>query len=101
MTWPSKQQLDDDVPKDGDKTQLRIAADHGSSTYSRAEVVGWDLSMIQPVRIPPNLTFRQRNFESPWHGEALESWDLIYMRMLAGSVSDWNDLYSKAWRFVT
>lgn len=48
--------------------------------------------------IPSNLSFRQRNFESPWHGEAQDAWDLIHMRTLAGSVQDWNSLYAKIWR---
>lgn len=63
--------------------------------YLQAEVVGLDLSNIQPERIPPNLRFRvPRDFESPWSlGE--DSWDLIHIRMACGSVTSWPELYQK------
>ncbi|KAI9730150.1 MAG: hypothetical protein M1818_008244 [Claussenomyces sp. TS43310] len=68
--------------------------------YQHAEVMGMDISLIQPNTIPPNLSFRRRNIESPWHGMALDSWDLIHMRMLYGSISEWNELYAKVFRHL-
>lgn len=90
------------------------------SKYPTAEVLGLDLSLIQPEkyaigkaqvlqtkhadirhdRIPPNLTFNQRDIESPWHGMDLDSWDLIHLRMLNGSVTSWPELYQKIYRYV-
>lgn len=63
--------------------------------YLNSEVVGLDLVNIQPEKIPPNLRFRiPRDFESPWNlGE--DSWDLIHLRMLCGSVSSWPEMYQK------
>lgn len=37
--------------------------------YPSAEVLGIDLSPIQPVWVPPNVKFMVDDFESPWlHG---------------------------------
>ncbi|KZF21952.1 methyltransferase LaeA [Xylona heveae TC161] len=68
--------------------------------YLDAEVLGMDLSNIQPEKIPPNLRFRiPRDYESPWYlGE--ESWDLIHLRMGAGSVSSWPELYQKIFQHL-
>ncbi|KAH8813337.1 S-adenosyl-L-methionine-dependent methyltransferase [Xylogone sp. PMI_703] len=88
--------------------------------YPTAEVLGLDLSLIQPEkyavwkakalhakhtdlapdRIPPNLTFNQRDIESPWHGMDLDSWDLIHVRMLNGSITSWPELYQKIYRHL-
>jgi len=59
------------------------------------EVTGMDLTLMQPQMIPPGLTFQQRDFESPWHGMELDSWDLIHLRMLNGSVQNWSQMYQK------
>lgn len=85
-----------------------------SSKYPNAEVQGLDLSLIQPEkyaldlfitiltdnieRIPPNLSFLRRDIESPWHGMDLDSWDLIHMRMLSGSITSWPEIYQKVYR---
>ena len=48
-------------------------------------------------RIDHNLRFRRFDFESPWiMGE--DSWDLIHLSGLCGSVSEWRDLYSNVLR---
>jgi hypothetical protein len=33
--------------------------------------------------------------ESPWHGIEEESWDLIHIRMLNGSIESWPELYQR------
>ncbi|RDW72979.1 S-adenosyl-L-methionine-dependent methyltransferase-18 [Coleophoma cylindrospora] len=68
--------------------------------YPMAEVKGLDLSLIQPAKIPPNLSFAQRDIESPWYGMEIDSWDLIHMRMLNGSISSWPEIYSKIYRHL-
>jgi hypothetical protein len=59
------------------------------------QVVGLDLTNIQPDKIPPNLRFRvPRDYEGYWSlGEC--SWDLIHIQMACGSVSSWSELYHK------
>lgn len=70
-----------------------------ADAYPNAEVLGIDISLIQPHMIPANLSFKLRDFDGPWQPVIqLESWDLIHMRMLAGSVSSWPEVYAKVFR---
>ncbi|OBT88620.1 hypothetical protein VE02_03992 [Pseudogymnoascus sp. 03VT05] len=67
--------------------------------YPSAEVMGFDISLMQPQTIPPNLQFRRRDFET-WHGLAMDSYDLIHLRMLAGSISSYRELYANIFRHL-
>ncbi|KAK2627424.1 hypothetical protein QTJ16_003390 [Diplocarpon rosae] len=60
---------------------------------------GTGIWAIDMAEIPPNLRFVQRDIESPWHGLDLDAWDLIHMRMLAGSLSSWPDTYAMIFRW--
>ncbi|EPS40087.1 hypothetical protein H072_6106 [Dactylellina haptotyla CBS 200.50] len=63
-----------------------------ADAYPDAEVIGTDLSPIQPKWIPRNLQIRICDFESTWTlGQS--SFDLIHMRNGVGSVSSWPTLY--------
>ncbi|KAI1137223.1 methyltransferase LaeA [Hypoxylon sp. FL0543] len=66
----------------------------------RASILGWDLSLIQPLRIPPGVEFQRRDIEDPWIGVEEGSFDLIHMKMLAGSIENWGALYSKILRYL-
>ncbi|KFY46806.1 hypothetical protein V495_02247 [Pseudogymnoascus sp. VKM F-4514 (FW-929)] len=68
--------------------------------YPEAEVMGFDISLMQPQTIPPNLSFRRRDFESTWGGLAMDSYDLIHLRMLAGSISSHRELYANIIRHL-
>ncbi|KAH7389151.1 methyltransferase LaeA [Cadophora sp. MPI-SDFR-AT-0126] len=68
--------------------------------HHHAEVQGIDLALIQPAKIPPNLAFHQRDIESPWFWCDVDSWDLIHMRMLAGSISSWPATYAQIFRHL-
>lgn len=48
-------------------------------------------------RLPSNMKMVRGDFESPWDEIGLigNSWDLIHMRMLNGSVKSWPELYQK------
>ncbi|KAH7366968.1 S-adenosyl-L-methionine-dependent methyltransferase [Plectosphaerella cucumerina] len=55
--------------------------------HPETQVLGNDLSPIQPSFVPPNLSFLVDDLEAPWaHGA---KFDLIYARMLTGSLLDW------------
>lgn len=64
------------------------------------EVQGLDLTQIQPQQIPPSLTFLKRDIEGPWHGLGEDSWDMIHMRMMNGSIANWADIYAKIFRHL-
>ncbi|KAI1774614.1 methyltransferase LaeA [Hypoxylon cercidicola] len=66
----------------------------------RANILGWDLSLIQPQRIPPGVEFQRRDIEDPWTGVEESSFDLIHIKMLAGSVENWSALYGRILRYL-
>jgi trans-aconitate methyltransferase len=55
--------------------------------FPNAEVLGNDLSPIQPRWIPPNLTFEVDDIESPWTFS--RKFDFIHCRGLGNAVHDW------------
>jgi len=59
-----------------------------ADTYPSAQVVGTDLSPIQPAWVPPNVEFYVDDCESEWTFSK-NSFDYIHVRMLAGSLQDW------------
>lgn len=62
--------------------------------YPSAEVLGTDLSPIQPSLVPPNLKFEIDDFTEPWLYRK-ESFDFIHARSLYGSVADWPKFYKE------
>ncbi|CZR65016.1 related to methyltransferase [Phialocephala subalpina] len=82
------------IPKD---QQLHRVLDAGTGTgiwaidfadeHPESQVLGVDLSPIQPQFIPPNCTFEVDDIEEDWTYK--HKFDLIFMRMMTGSLSDW------------
>jgi ubiquinone/menaquinone biosynthesis C-methylase UbiE len=68
--------------------------------YPSAEVIGTDLSPIQPTWVAPNCNFIVDNAEAVWPYTPLESFDLVHWRVLAGSIKDWPALYCEAYKHV-
>jgi SAM-dependent methyltransferase len=63
--------------------------------YPGAQVVGIDLSPIQPNYVPPNLQFEIFDLEEPW--EMPERFDLVHTRLMNGfSVKSWPKFYEQA-----
>ncbi|SPQ24311.1 e2fe2a48-64e9-499f-9da9-cc145a7e7db2 [Thermothielavioides terrestris] len=65
--------------------------------HPSAEVIGTDLSPIQPAWVPPNCKFELDNCEQPWT-YAENSFDYIHIRGLVGCVQDWEALYRQCLR---
>ncbi|KAI9789496.1 MAG: hypothetical protein M1833_002306 [Piccolia ochrophora] len=63
--------------------------------YPSVEVVGNDLSPIQPRSVPPNARFEVDDCCINWI-YAEKSFDLVHVRMLLGSVADWPGFYQQA-----
>jgi len=53
-------------------------------------VIGVDISMIQPIWVPPNVAFEIFDVEAQW--EWSEDRRFIFGRQLAGSIIDWSQL---------
>ncbi|KAK1758892.1 S-adenosyl-L-methionine-dependent methyltransferase [Echria macrotheca] len=62
--------------------------------YPDVSVIGVDLSPIQPGFRPPNVEFFVDDLEADWTFS--EPFDLIYLRLLTGSIKDWPRLFSQA-----
>ncbi|KAH6688257.1 S-adenosyl-L-methionine-dependent methyltransferase [Plectosphaerella plurivora] len=65
--------------------------------FPSAEVIGTDLSPIQPVWVPPNCRFELDDAQLPWSFPD-NHFDFIHMRLLMGSIKDWPFLYSEVMR---
>ncbi|KAM5357392.1 hypothetical protein ACJZ2D_016316 [Fusarium nematophilum] len=70
------------------------AIDFGDD-FPEAEVVGTDISPIQPSWVPPNVKFEIEDFTLDWTFPD-NSFDYLHMRFLYGSVPDWYQLYERA-----
>ncbi|RKL19387.1 hypothetical protein BFJ68_g3661 [Fusarium oxysporum] len=65
--------------------------------HPQAEVIGTDISPIQPSWVPPNVKFEIEDCTQPWTFSP-DSFDFVYMRYLYGSISDWSALFQEAFR---
>ncbi|KAK3377611.1 methyltransferase domain-containing protein [Podospora didyma] len=62
--------------------------------FPNAEVIGNDLSAIQPTWVPPNVRFEVDDVESPWVYS--HKFDFIFCRYMACTILDWNKLVQNA-----
>ncbi|KAI8955088.1 S-adenosyl-L-methionine-dependent methyltransferase [Xylaria longipes] len=66
----------------------------------RGHIEGWDLNLTQPEAIPPNVSFHRRDVEDPWIRVEPNSFDLIHIRMLNGSIENWPRLYRQIFQHL-
>jgi hypothetical protein len=62
----------------------------------QAQVLGIDLSPIQPTWVPPNLTFEVDDLEAPWIFQ--DKFDFIYSRMMTGAFRDWPQFFANSFK---
>ncbi|KAI5817857.1 S-adenosyl-L-methionine-dependent methyltransferase [Pyronema omphalodes] len=65
--------------------------------YPSAEIIGTDLTPIQPAWVPPNCKFEIDDAEQEWT-YASNSFDLIHMRNLIQGIRDWDKVLKDAYR---
>ncbi|WQF89507.1 Putative S-adenosyl-L-methionine-dependent methyltransferase superfamily [Colletotrichum destructivum] len=70
------------------------AIDYGDS-HPEAEVLGVDLSPIQPQSVPPNVRFEVDDIEEDWLYS--QPFDYIHLRFMNGSLADWKKTVTKAY----
>jgi SAM-dependent methyltransferase len=78
-------------------TSTGIWAIDFADEYPDCQVVGTDISPIQPTWVPPNCRFEIEDATKPWTF-APESFDFIHMRYMYGSVADWDALFAEMYR---
>ncbi|EFR03995.1 UMTA [Nannizzia gypsea CBS 118893] len=83
----------------GTGTGIVCVSSDFADEYPSAEVIGTDLSPIQPAFVPPNLRFEIDDASEDWTFPE-NHFDLIHIRALYGAISDWPKLYSQALRHL-
>ncbi|KAH8692925.1 putative methyltransferase [Talaromyces proteolyticus] len=78
-------------------TGTGIWAINFADTYPSAEVIGIDLSGIQPHWVPPNLHFQIDDIEAEWTFPHSQPFDFIKIRSMAGSIANWEVLLQQAY----
>lgn len=68
--------------------------------FPNADVIGTDLSPIQPNWAPPNCTFHVDDAESDWTFAPDEAFDYIHARSLGGGIADWERLLCQAYQHL-
>lgn len=63
----------------------------------QSQVIGVDVSPIQPRWVPPNVEFEVDDITQEWTWQA-GNFDFIYIRGLIGSIKDWKKLYREAYK---
>ena len=66
--------------------------------YPSAELLGNDLSPIQPSFVPPNVKFEIDDAEAEWVYS--QKFDFIHCRYMIGSIRDWPRLVQQAYTFT-
>ncbi|KAH7166538.1 S-adenosyl-L-methionine-dependent methyltransferase [Dactylonectria macrodidyma] len=89
------------------KDDIRTALDIGTGTgvwaidfadeFPGTEIIGTDISPIQPSWVPPNLKFEIDDCTQEWTFDT-SSIDYVHMRYLVGSIKDWSELFKEAFR---
>ena len=67
-----------------------------ADAHPDTEVIGTDISPIQPQWCPPNLTFEIDDTELDWTFER-RTFDFVHARYLLGSIQDWPRLFRQAY----
>ncbi|KPM41899.1 hypothetical protein AK830_g4628 [Neonectria ditissima] len=68
-----------------------------ADAYPDTEVIGSDLSPIQPRWVPPNVKFEIDDATLPWSWKD-DTFDFIHIRYLFGAIQDWRALFRQAYR---
>ncbi|KAI9869122.1 MAG: hypothetical protein M1813_002946 [Trichoglossum hirsutum] len=66
--------------------------------YPSADVLGVDLSPIQPRMVPPNVRFEVDDVEAPWAYSS--PFDYIHSRYMAGSLGNWPEFIGQTFKNV-
>ena len=68
--------------------------------YPAANILGVDLSPIQPPWVPPNVSFMVDDVESPWPHPP-NSFDYVHARHMAPAFKDWKNVLSESYEYDT
>lgn len=81
-------------------TGTGIWAIDAADAFPAAQVIGTDLSPIQPSWVPPNCRFLVDDAEADWLYNTSQPFDLIHARDMGGAVSDWPRLLDQGFQHL-
>jgi len=67
--------------------------------YPNAEIIGLDITPMQPTWVPPNVSFQIDDANQPWTF-ADNYFDFVHTRFLSGCIADWDKFYRDAFRCI-
>ncbi|KAF4459461.1 s-adenosyl-l-methionine-dependent methyltransferase [Fusarium albosuccineum] len=67
--------------------------------FPSAEVIGTDISAVQPPWVPPNCQFQIDDAQLDWTFKP-DYFDFVHMRHLYGAIDDWQKLFKQAYTHV-
>ncbi|KAL1865934.1 hypothetical protein VTK73DRAFT_4996 [Phialemonium thermophilum] len=67
--------------------------------HPSAEVIGVDLSPIQPNFVPPNCRFEVDDINKDWTYPE-NKFDFVHVRAMTGCIPDWTEFYKKAFKHL-
>lgn len=65
--------------------------------FPNTEVVGTDITPIQPSWVPPNVRFELDDANLEWTYKD-DMFDFVHVRSMLGTIIDWNSFYREAYR---
>ncbi|SCO09927.1 related to methyltransferase [Fusarium fujikuroi] len=90
--------LEDDIQRVLDVgTGTGIWCSDFADEHPNIEVIGTDLSPIQPSWVPPNVKFELEDATKDWSWPE-NHFDLVHVRFLMGAIADWGTLFKEASR---
>ena len=67
-----------------------------ADTYPSSPIFCTDISLIQPLWVPPNCSFHVEDAQLDGTFDSA-SLDFVHIRAMCGSISDWAKLYQQAY----
>ncbi|CEI63179.1 unnamed protein product [Fusarium venenatum] len=80
----------------GTDLSIAIWAIDFADEHPGVEVVGTEISPIQPTWMPPNLRLEIEDANDSWTFNP-DSFDFVHMRFMLGSITDWTATFSEAY----
>lgn len=78
---------------------LTVCFSEFADKFPSADVLGVDLSPIQPEFVPPNCRFEVDDITKKWiHAE--DKFDFIHVRAMTGCIPDWTEFYKTTLRHL-
>ncbi|KAJ5864248.1 uncharacterized protein N7529_006164 [Penicillium soppii] len=81
-------------------TGTGIWAIDAADAFPSAEVIGTDLSPIQPSWVPPNCRFIVDDAEADWLYSRSQPFDYIHARDMGGAIADWSRLLAQSFQHL-